>query len=165
MKQQPRNIFEEHLYLAEILNEVKQRTGVAARLPLLPVNDGDPYTVGVNGGMGVMIYVPGISRLLTKDQLGGVFAHEIGHVKLHFGSGLSPAPSHELEADDFAKEHGYGEALASALSSITGTREEITEENSVTHPPDRERIQRLRADTSSKNPGDVWTRDWFANFY
>lgn len=68
--------------------------------------------------MGIVVS-EGLEDLVTEDELRGMIAHEMGHIK----NGdtfrrMALSRTTELEADELAAEHGFGKPLASALKKL-----------------------------------------------
>lgn len=121
-----------------------------------------------------MLFVnPLLGEFMSKDELTGILAHELGHIHLKhmeqkrhwletiglpkgqeqnlmlytpkmFTELTNLMHNQEFEADAFAKSLGYGPGLADSLHHDHGM-DNIWHEGGVSHPSDAERIARLEA--------------------
>ncbi len=95
-------------------------------VPYLPARESRAFTNGIS------IVIPAwMSQRLSTDELAAVVAHERGHIAhLHAWKNLTricffrPTTQllrcmQELEADDYAADHGHARALATALRILS----------------------------------------------
>jgi heat shock protein HtpX len=68
--------------LHAIVEEVARRAGIPKpRVYIIPVETPNAFATGRNPKNGVVAVTAGIRRLLTREELKGVLAHEIAHIK------------------------------------------------------------------------------------
>jgi heat shock protein HtpX len=68
--------------LHAMTRRLAQRAGIPMpRLAIIPMDMPNAFATGRNPQNGVVAVTQGIMRILTKDELEGVIAHEIGHIK------------------------------------------------------------------------------------
>jgi len=73
---------EEDPELHSIVEEVARRAGIPKpKVYLIPSETPNAFATGRNPENGVVAVTAGIRRLLTREELAGVIAHEIAHIK------------------------------------------------------------------------------------
>jgi len=73
---------EEDPELHAIVEEVARRAGIPKpKVYLIPSETPNAFATGRNPENGVVAVTAGIRRLLTREELAGVIAHEIAHIK------------------------------------------------------------------------------------
>lgn len=69
-------------YLYEIVDEVTRRAGMPKpKVYIVPTATPNAFATGRNPSKAIVACTEGILQLLTKDELRGVIAHEISHIK------------------------------------------------------------------------------------
>ncbi len=72
----------EYSYLHDIVEEVAEKAGIPKpKVYIVPNQTPNAFATGRNPEHAVVACTEGILQLLTKDELKGVIAHEIAHVK------------------------------------------------------------------------------------
>lgn len=72
----------EHPELHKIVEEVSHQTGIPTpKLYIIPSANPNAFATGRNPKNGVVACTEGIMKLLSKDELKGVLAHEMAHIK------------------------------------------------------------------------------------
>lgn len=72
----------EHVELHHIVEEVAEKAGIPKpKLYIIPSIQANAFATGRNPKNAVVACTQGIMKLLTKDELKGVIAHEIAHIK------------------------------------------------------------------------------------
>ncbi len=74
--------YEEAPWLHQIVEDLAKRANIPKpKIYLVPMEQPNAFATGRGPGSGVVAVTAGILRLLDRDELRGVLAHEIGHIK------------------------------------------------------------------------------------
>jgi len=74
--------YEEAPWLHRMVEELSERAGIPKpKIYLVPMEQPNAFATGRGPGSGAVAVTAGILRLLDEDELRGVLAHEIAHIK------------------------------------------------------------------------------------
>lgn len=142
-------------YLAEVEEATGYKTGYSMvdfslTDPIKAfLNRDKPYFMGATKReLGIFVYMPGVTAVISPECIKAIIAHEVGHVALGHCENDMPAVSvlgmnnqvREYQADRWAAERGYGPALLEILAMFIGEVGGLFS----THPDKSDRIAAVK---------------------